>query len=89
MTTSYDSLSDDDDLFDDLPYDTDDEDDEEYFGVDWDGDGKISQDDEIMTFIATEDLIETSKSGNGSCLVAFFLLPAYAIAMLLKQRGLL
>jgi len=61
---------------------------ETLFGIDWDDDGKVSNGDDFLSFLTLEDMLSSDKKGSGSCLITLFLLPAYAVLLWLKQRGL-
>jgi len=63
------------------------DDDNGLFGIDWDGDGKVSSFDDFLTYdIMSED--ENDKP-TGSCLMYVLAIGAVGIGSLLKVSGLI
>ena len=62
-------------------------DDDGLFGIDWDGDGKVTEEDDMMTmFILDEEERERHENygSNQSCMLFLLMLPLHAIISLLE-----
>ncbi len=67
------------------------------FGIDLDGDGKADEKDDMLIFAAIAADEEERQSGNnhqggggsGSCLTAVLIVPAIALGIALKVKGII
>ena len=59
-------------------------DDKGFMGIDWDGDGKVSASDDVITW-AMLDEEDESHGGQQSCMAFLLLLPVHLIFGLLEK----
>ena len=64
------------------------------FGIDWDGDGKVSDNDEMMTVAMIDSDEEERRTGSqrgccGTCLMIVLIVPVFVLGVSLKIKGII